>query len=176
MANQNGNSKRKKPERTKLTYFYINGELHKQLAKPNRGKDQISTWNYPQGRRVVYVYTDVLKRHEPAFKTKDVCEMVQRSRRTIEDVLAAGHIERPQRIYTLDERRKPYAYYWSEKDILSLLDYLGSLHLGRPRKDGEVVPRWLPTPSEVRAMIRNEEVIYVKKGDNFVPTWRATEI
>ena len=92
------------------------------------------------------------------------------------DYIKNGDIRRPQASYSLDENRNEHAYFWSEKDIMDLHAYLSSVHFGRPRKDGLVTPKDMPTASELRAMIRQGTVLYVKVGEQFVPTWRADTI
>lgn len=157
------------------TYFFLNDQVHRRLHV-NRGRDLLIAWNYPEGKRVKAAYSTTINRHKKAFTTPTVCKMVNRGRTTIELAMKHGMIERPQHTYGLDENRNFYQYMWREEDILDLLEYLASVHRGRPRKDGEITVHDLPTPREVRAMINDEQVLYVKQGDTYVPTWRAKEI
>lgn len=157
-----------------LRYFYLNGKLHKKLHI-NRGADTIWTWCYPDERRVAYTYSDVLRNKRPAFSTREVCKMLMRGRISLEEAMSRGDIPKPQRTYTLNEERKPYQFFWSEEDVLAAHAYFTTVHRGRPRKDGLVTPQRLPTARELRAMMRNEEVLYVKRGDQLVPTWRAED-
>lgn len=161
-------------KRPKLEYFYLGDDLHRRLFI-NRGTDTIKAWNYPKEKMMVYVYSDVLKRQRRAFTTKEVGQMLNRGRRTLEYAIINGMIERPQVTYGIDENKRQYQYMWSEKDIMALHAYLSTVHLGRPRKDGEVVPMHLPTPRELRAMINDENVLYIKQGDTFIPSWRAKD-
>lgn len=165
-------SRRKKPRTKPLRYFFYRGDLHKKIHI-NRPSDVITAWNYPKGALRQYVYSDVRRTGEQAFSTRQVEQMINRSQTTIKTILRDGMIPLPQRTYGLDAERNGYAYYWSEKDIMGLHDYLKTVHRGRPRKDGLVTPSDLPTASELRAMIRQGTVFYVKQGDEFVPTWRA---
>jgi hypothetical protein len=176
MVGRTGASNPKGNKRPSLPlYFYINEQVHRRL-RINRGQDIVVTWNYPEGKKITYNYTDTLRRFKPCFGTQAVAKMVMRKRLVIDIALRDGMIERPQRTYSLDESRKPLFYMWSEKDILDLLAYLSTVHRGRPRKDGQITPAYLPTPREVKAMINGEgETLWVKQGDNFVPTWRAKE-
>lgn len=164
----------KKPHTPPLRYFYLNGNLHKKLHI-NRGIDQITTWCYPLAKRIAYSYTDVKKRKEPAFTTKEVTKMLNRNRVVLEEAIMYGNIERPQFTYGLDENRKMCKYMWSEKNILEMHAFLSTVHRGRPRKDGLVTPQRLPTVRELRAIIRNDEVLYVKVGDEFKPVWQAED-
>lgn len=165
----------KKPKTKPLRYFFYRGDLCKKvhIHRPN---DIITAWNYPKGRLDKYVYSDVRRNGEMAFSTRQVEQMIGRSQKTIKNAIADGMIRKPQRTYGIDAERNGYAYYWSEKDIMELHDYLKTVHCGRPRKDGRVTPKELPTASELRAMIRQGTVFYVQVGDKFVPTWRADNI
>lgn len=176
MAQAQGATNRSRAKRPLLpTYFFLNDQIHRRLHI-SRGKDLLLAWNYPEGKRVRANYSTVINRHKKAFTTKQVCEMVNRGRLTIENAIIDGMIERPQHTYGLDEHRRIYQYMWREKDIMDLLEYLSSIHQGRPRKDGEITNNGLPTPRELRAMINDDHVLYVKQGETYVPTWRAKEI
>lgn len=162
---------RKKP----LTYFYLNGLLHRKL-RINRAQDEIITWCYPLAKRVTYTYSQVIRNKEPAFTTSQVCDMIGRRRTVVESSLTEGEVDRPQYTYALDDpEKKNYKYMWSEKDIMSLHDYLLTKHRGRPRNDGLIIPQAMPSKRELRAIIRQEELFYVKDGDEFKPIWRAQD-
>lgn len=175
MANEEGKGKTARKRTTKLNYFYLNDLLHKRLHI-NRGADTITTWCYPLHKRVAYTYSDVKKNKQPAFTTQEVCEMINRGRLTLEKAIRDGSIEEPQYTYGLNERKNKFKYMWSEKNIMELHAYLSSVHRGRPRKDGMITPQKLPTARELRAMIRQETILYVRDASGeFRPTWRADE-
>lgn len=156
-----------------ILYFFLNGDLHKKLHI-KRSADSIKAWNYPQARVMTYVYSDVRKMGQRAFSTMEVSQMINRSRRVIEEAILRGDIREPQSVYSLTGKPKRVAYKWREEDIMDLHAWLMTIHRGRPRLDGEIVPASnLPTARELRAMIRQETVLYVKQGDKFVPTWKA---
>jgi len=162
-------TKRKKT----LRYFFYNDELHKKLHI-NRAEDVITAWNYPQGRVMKYIYSDVRKRGEKAFSTPEVMKLVRRGRGTVLGAVDDGNIPRPQFTYGLDENRNLYKYYWSEKDIMALHAYLKTVHIGRPRHDDKITPGNLPSAAELRAMMKQGTVLYVKtESGEFVPTWQA---
>jgi hypothetical protein len=168
-------AKRKRPKTKPLRYFFYRGDLHKKIHI-NRGQNLITAWNYPKGTLEKYVYTDVRQNGEKAFSTEEVGELVNREVRTLKKAIKNGDVRKPQITYGLDENRNEFKYFWCEKDILDLHEYLSSVHYGRPRKDGRVTPKELPTASELRAMIRQGTVLYAKVGDEFVPTWRANNL
>lgn len=164
--------KEKKPWKRPLRYFYLNGELHRNL-RINRPANTIKAYNFTQGKTVTYVYSDVKKMHEKAFTSTEVAAMVNRSWRRIMKFIADGEIIPPQHVYVPDEPDRVVKYMWREKDIMQLHAYLLTVHRGRPRHDGEITPGKMPTATELRAMIRQEAILYVKRGDEFIPTWRA---
>lgn len=167
---------RKRNVRPKLYYFFINGKLHKRLHV-NRGSDQLTAWNYPDGKRMVYSYTDVLKRHQKAFTTPQVAKLIGRNPETVARAIWSDSIPEPQFTYGLDENRNKYKYMWREEDIVALHEYLSTVHKGAPRKDGGITPQALPTLREIRAMINEEEILYIKQDDDtFIPSWRAKDI
>lgn len=185
MAGKDGSGPNVRKKSRKLTYFYLDGQLtengpiipllHKSLHI-NRGADQITTWCYPLHKRVTYTYSDVRKRRGPAFTTKEVAEFLNRSRVTIEHAILDGNVSKPQFTYGLNERKNLYKYLWSEKDVMEAHAYFLTVHRGRPRKDGKITPSGLPTARELRAMMRNETILYVKdENGEFKPVWKAQD-
>lgn len=171
MAKQRrSNAAKKRP----LTLFFLNGKLHRKL-RIVRPEDKIETWCYPEHRRVVYTYSDVKRNYEPAFSTAEVAEMMGRNKKYVSKIVTDGCIEPPQMMYTMTAKKHPYGYRWSEQDIVNLHAYLMTVHRGRPRADGKTTPSAdIPTLRELRAMIRQEQIFYVKnENGEFVPTWRA---
>jgi hypothetical protein len=163
------------PKKRPLKYFYLNGLLHRKLHI-NRGADKVTTWCYPLHKRVTYTYTDVKKSLEPAFTTNEVGKMVNRGRVTIERAILEGKIEPPQFTYGLNEHKRKFKYMWHEKNILELHAHLSTQHFGRPRADGLITPKKLPTARELRAIIRQREILYVKdEHGNFKPVWDAED-
>jgi hypothetical protein len=160
----------------KLNYFFYHGNLHKKIHI-SRGADIITAWDYPAGKMCKHIYSDVRKNGERAFYTREVAEMVGRRRLALELAILEGKIQPPQHSYGLDGERKKYAYFWSEKDIMELHAHFVNIHRGRPRQDGMVTTQGLPTAAELRAMIRQNTILYVQKDDGtFVPTWQAEKI
>lgn len=156
-----------------LRYFYLNGQLHKSLFI-NRAADKITTWCYPLGKRVAYTYSDVKRNKQPAFNMTQVGQMLDKTRKTLEWAILDGNIPAPQHAYTIDQKRAMIKYLWSEEDIMNAHAYFMTVHRGRPRADGRINPSMHLTARELRAMIHQEEILYVRTDDGeFVPTWRA---
>ncbi len=181
MADEAGNKANGSKKSRQLNYFYVEVPehgllLHKSLQK-NRSTDTIIAWCYPLEKRVAYTYSVVRKNMKPAFTMAEVCEMLNRSRQTIELAILAGDIPAPQFTYGLSEKRGKYKYMFNESDIMETHSYLAQLHRGRPRKDGLKKNTNLPSPKELRAIIRQQPIMgYLDENGKFTPTWLAEEI
>lgn len=158
-----------------LKYFYLNGNLYK-ILRVVRPEDFVECWNYTEHKRQGLVWSDVRKRAERAYTMGEVTKMLCRTRVTLENAILDGRIPAPQRIYSLDLDKKPGKYMFSESDIFGVHDYLLTVHIGRPRKDGQITPGKMPTRGELRAMLRHDTVMYVKNDDGeFVPIWKEVD-
>ena len=170
MAVRKRNSVRKKPR-----YFYINQELHKSL-RVNRAEDLIYAWNYPQGKRVAYVWSVTQKNMQHAFSVSEVAKFFGRNPVVIKQYMLDGEIGKVQKTYSLDDRKSPGKYFFSEDDVRSLYEYLSTKNLGRPRKDGLQVQYPLPSRSELEAMLKQETILYMKdKAGEFAPIWKQPD-
>jgi hypothetical protein len=172
VVNEKGNPFRPTNKRSRLRYFFLNGELHKKV-RINRGADLLVAYNYTRHKQARYTYTDTLRHHERAFTTKEVAWMLNRERKVLNDAIQKSMIRMPA--YSYSEAGNKASYFWREKDIMEVHAYLATIHRGRPRKDGETTPQDMPTPRELKALIHNEEVLAIKKGDTYVPRWRAKD-
>lgn len=167
--------KRRSPNKRVVRYFYLNSDLHRVL-RIVRAQDFVEAWCFREEKRKGYVWSDVRKRMENAFTLQQVSSMIGRHRVQIEKYILAGEIRSPQRIYSLDEDRKPGKYFFSEADVLDLHDYLLTVHRGRPRKDGLITPGRMPSKAELRAMMRHDTVHYVKSSSGeFTPIWKEVD-
>ncbi len=163
MARENGKKARKRPR-----YFYLDGELHKVLTV-NRGRDFVITWNYPQAKRKMYVWSDVQKRKQRAMTITEVAQLVNRHRMTIDEYIREGWIKSPQRTYNIETRRLG-KHMFSEDDVMDLHDFMSEriLHHGRRMHNDN-----LPSKAELRALVREGRVLYARDeyGDE-VPMWK----
>ena len=170
MAVRKRNRVRKKPR-----YLYVNGDLHKVL-RVNRSEDLLYAWNYPKGKRVAYVWSETQKTMQRAFSVTEVAALFGRNPFVIKQYILDGEIKQVQKTYTLDERRNPGKYFFSEDDIRMLWEFLSGRNLGRPRKDGELVQYPLPSKAELEAMLKHETILYMKDASgDFMPVWKQPE-
>jgi len=165
---------RKKAQR-RLLYFYLNDTLHRALHV-NRADDTIIAFNFVEGKRVAYNYTDVQKNKKHAYSISEVAKLINRHVDTIKRHLRSKDIRKPQQAYALDDKDKLGRYYFTDEDIKEIREFFKTVHIGRPRKDGKVTASNIPSRTELEAMLRNETVLYVKDKDgDFVPVWKAPE-
>lgn len=175
MAAEERTGTRQRRSRPVIRYFYLNKDLHKVL-RVVRAEDLVEAWNYREGKVMVYVWSDVRKRMENCFPLQQVGQMVNRHRVQIENYILYGKIRTPQRIYTLDGHKKPGKYFMSESDVLELHDYLLTVHIGRPRKDGRITPGRMPSKAELKALMRHGTMMYVKNAEGeFTQVWKEVD-
>lgn len=161
----------KRSKKPSLRFFYLDGDLHKVLSV-TRAQDLVVCWNYTKAKRVGYIWSDVRRRHDKAFTMKQVSVMLERHRVTIERDILRGNIRAPQASYSLSTGAKR-AYYFSEQDVLDLHDYLLTVNIGKPRPDGVINPKDMVSRNELKAMMKNDVMTYVKNDDGeFIPVWR----
>jgi hypothetical protein len=159
----------------KLRHFYINDELHKVLRQ-SRAEDVLVAWNYKLGKRVAYVLSDVNKNMQNAYPISQVVKIIGKHEDTIKRHLYLGNLKFPQQVYSLNGNKTPGKYYWSEDDIRNMHDFFKTVHRGRPRNDGTITPGNMPSRAEIEAMMRQENILYIKNDDGtFVPVWKQPE-
>jgi len=162
-------------ENKRWNYFYLNGELHKTLTV-KRSDNLIVTWNYNQHKRVAYGMIDAYSRRQRAYTTGQLAKLLGRELGTIRKHLMAGYIRKPQAAYTFDEAETVIRYMFSEDDVREAYDYFKTVHIGRPRVDGEINNSDLVSKPELEALMRNEKVLYTKADDGtYVPVWKQPE-
>lgn len=152
-------------------YFYVNGKLHK-VIQQNRGLDAVVSWCYEDRCRYRYSLADIRAKAGKAYSSSEVEKLIGRHKTYIAKLVADGTVKRPQQAYSLDGSFTPSKFWWSEQDILDLHDYFAHTHTGRPRKDGLITARAMPSRAELVAMMRNDTAVYVKEGESFVPVWK----
>lgn len=167
-SNERKKANKRKPRLP--NYFFFNDRLYKRL-RVKRERDLVLVWSYSQDRRVGLTYSYVLNNQKPAFTTREVAEMIGRSYRTVVGAVQLGALE-PPAIYAYPSR-KVHTYRWRDTDILKLHDWFLTQYKGG--HGSTTVQRGLPSRRELIAMINQEEILYVKEGDEFVPTWRAKD-
>lgn len=169
-----GKQKRATKQR-RVLYFYLNGDLHRSLHI-NRADDTIIAFNFREGKRVGYNYSDVRKNRMHAYSISEVAKLINRHVDTLKRHLRSGNIRKPQQAHAIDDKTKLSRYYFTEEDIREIREFFRTVHIGRPRNDGEVTASNIPSKAELEALLKNESVLYIKgKDGEFVPVWKAPE-
>jgi len=153
--------------------FYLNGNLHRALHI-SRARDLITAYDYMEEKTKVYSLSDVRRNMQNAFTVTQAAELVDRHRDRIKEYMEEGHIEVPQREHAI-EHGAPGRYFFSEDDMMELRDFMATVHIGRPRKDGRVTNNRVPSREELRAIMQSGKMLYVKENEEFVPVWKAKE-
>ena len=151
------------PTRKKFLYFFLNDKLHKVLSS-SRSKDQLIAWCYPDKKRVLYSYSQAYKSMENAYSIKQVGELLNKHKVTIEDYILEGKIREPQRAYPIGNHESSWSkYMFNQKDILELHEFI--LDSGHSNK--------VPSRAELLALLKNNIILYTKTESGFVPVWKA---
>jgi len=147
-------------------YFFLNNKIHKVL-RLSRAKDELVAWCYPDKKRVLFSYSQVKKNMENAYSTKEVSDILQRHKVTIEDYILDGKIKRPQVVYPIgNPESKWFKFMFSVSDILDLHEFI--LDSGYSNN--------MPSRAELLAILRHNMILYTKTNDGqFVPVWKAEE-
>jgi hypothetical protein len=158
-----------------LRYFFLNDELHRTL-NVLRPDDMLIAWNYPQHKRVAYVLSDCKLHMQRAYGVNEVAEMFGRRRASIFRYIYDGNIPAPAKNYSLTGSTKEGKYFFNEKDIFGLHDYLMTVSVGRPRNDGERRATNAPSRRELEALLRNDTMLYIKtSAGEFAPVWKQPD-
>lgn len=161
---------------TSIRYFFLNGECHKVL-KISRAEDIVVAWNYPQGKRVTYVWSVAKRDLQRGYTIAKVAELLNRKRLVIHRYIYQGKIKRPTQIYTIGkESTRPGKFILSEDDIRDLHSYLMTVHRGKPRSDGQKTIVNLISKAELEALLKEEKILYAKDASGeFVPVWKQPD-
>lgn len=159
----------------KFRHFYINGKLHKVLRQ-SRAEDLVVAWDYESGKRVAFSLSELKKTMQHAYPISNVVKIIGKHEDTIKMHLYKGNLKFPQQSYSLNGNKTPGKYYWSEDNIREMHTFFKTVHRGRPRKDGSITPGNMPSRAEIEALMRQENILYIKSDDGtFVPVWKQPE-
>jgi hypothetical protein len=155
--------KKRPGTRKKFLYFFLNNKLHK-VIRSSRSKDEIIAWCYLDKKRVLYSFSDVEKNMENAYTMVQVGEILGRHKVTLEEYILQGKISQPQRIYPISKpESKWYKFMFSESNIVKIHEYI--LEAGYSKN--------IPSKAELKALLKNNMILYTKTEGGFVPVWKA---
>jgi hypothetical protein len=155
--------KKRSRVRKKFLYFFLNNKLHK-VIRLSRARDEVVAWCYSDKKRVMYSYLDAEKNMETAYTIKQTGQILGRHKVTIEEYILQGKISIPQKVYPISNPESSwYKFMLSESDIFKLHEYI--LEAGYTKD--------LPSKAELRALLKNNIILYTKTDSGFVPVWKA---
>lgn len=164
------NGKYAKKERRMM--FFLNGELHR-LVKTNRSANICYAFNFDKKEIVKYTYKDYKKFSQRAFKIGEVAEIMRRHPDRIRVGIEDGLIKRP---HIVEYKNRSGIFYFSEDELYEIRNYFAGLHRGRPRNDGIIVSKNVPTEQELDAVLGKTQMLYIRTKDGkYVPVWKANE-
>lgn len=153
----------RKKQTKRFSYFFLNNKIHKVLNY-SRAKDELIAWCYPDKKRVLYSYSQVIKNMENAYSTKQVAQILNKHKITIEDYILEGKIKYPQKVYPISNPESNwYKFMYSESDIIDIHEFI--LESGYSKN--------MPSKNELRALLKNNIILYTKTDSGFVPVWKA---
>lgn len=155
-------------------FFFIDEKLYR-VIRTNAPANLIEAWDYEAIERVNLLYSDYRTKAKRAVTTKVAADIMNVSKRTLIRAYVGGHIREPVQSYPIGNQ-SPNTYetrWWGVHNLLEAHEYFMTVHRGRPRHDGVIVPNQnLPTRAEIIAKMQNETVFYVKgEGDRFIPVY-----
>lgn len=170
-------------------WFFVDKQLHKRL-KVDRSNDLILCWNFGEGKRVVYTLSSTKIKMRPCFSTNQAAEFLGKTKWLLLKYIQLGMLPTPiQALMPGQKKRQTTRYRWSEDDIMAARDFFATRkenpadydiaeYMGKGPNVGwqNPVKGEVPTRRELRALMNNEEILYVKgKDGEFLPTWRAKD-
>jgi hypothetical protein len=155
---------KRKQSPKKFLYFFLNNKIHKVL-KRSRARDELIAWCYPDKKRVLYSYSQVDKNMQNAYTTKQVGELLNKHKVTIEEYILQGKVKQPQRVYPIGNPDSTWnKFMFSETDILDIHQFI--IDTGYSKN--------VPSRAELQALLKHNMILYTKSSEGkFVPVWKA---
>jgi len=162
----------KRRDRVKKLY-YFNGHLYR-VIKHNRGEGVVyATDVYNSEEQVLLSYVEFKNKAYNAYTLAGAAKLLNRAKRTIEMLVKAGYVSSVDRV-PMGPGRHYYAL--SREAVLDVHKVLSMRTGHRPRKDGSVLVKGLPSREELMTEMKNEITLYARNKDgDFVRIWEAEE-
>lgn len=157
-------------------FFFINKRLHR-ILKINRPANLVEAWCYADACKVTILYTEYKTKGEKAVSITEAAKLMNTSKDTIKRAIYSESVHRPQQAYPIGNMNKnslrAKSYYLSLENLLEIWEYQMTVHQGRPRYDGEIMPNQrLPTRAELIARFSDEVVLFSRSdAEHYVPLY-----
>lgn len=154
------------------TLFFMNNQLHR-LIRKSYANNICYAFSYETNKVEKYTYKDYKKFKKKAYLISEVSRILRRHPDRIRVAFYEGGVKRP---FLLEYKGRTPVYYFSEDDIYRLRDYFATVHRGRPRSDGLITSRDVPSVGEIDAILGKRTALYVRTPEGeFIPVWRQED-
>jgi hypothetical protein len=171
-----GNMKKKhnRTEQKKAwKWFFLNGQLHR-LLSVSYGRDECVAWCYPEDKRKLYQWSDIRRRASRGFTVTQVAKMMNRNNQQINRYIWSGQIANPAK--AVGPGSNFSVRIFTEEEVFKIREVVANQSIGRPRKDGIIVPRNVPSREEIYAKMKYNAQLYIKTEDGrFIPLYEAED-
>lgn len=151
--------------------FFLDKNLVR-LITSNRGANIVYLFNITESKEQTMLLSDFKKHRKRAYTFSNTARLLDRSNMQLYRYIHRGLIKPPMGILPGGERMFTKKSYYSEDDVFEIRRVMGSLHRGRPRKDGKTTNNHVLTEQELRAKMGDALMLYTKTKDGrFVPVW-----
>lgn len=158
-------------------YFFLNDILHRRFAI-NRQTNLIVAWDFTNHVKVTYMYSDYLKKRQPAFTIGEAGKLCNRSYWRTYHVIFKELEMTPHKAYNPGKDTDWYQYYVSPEQVMVIYDYYASVRQGiKQTGHGK---RWLkesdslPLRQEVLGAMNLHATHYIEDEEgNLIPVFRA---
>jgi hypothetical protein len=152
--------------------FFINNDLVR-LLHSNKAANIVKFYNMSQGKEQNMLYSDFKKHRKRAYTVANTARLLNRSRVQFARYIASGLIPTPISDNINGERGLQIKAYYSEDHIFEIREIMSTIHFGRPRNDGLVTSKNVPTEQELRSKMGDAIMLYTKTADGrFIPVWQ----
>ena len=152
--------------------FFLNDCLVK-VIHINKSSNIVIIYNVKEDKRQSLLYTDFKKHRKRAYTVANAARLLNRSRLQFSKYIASGLIPAPIADSIDGERGLQIKAYYSEDHLFEIREIMSTIHHGRPRSDGLVTPRNVPTEQDLRSKMGDAIMLYTRTSDGrYIPTWQ----
>jgi hypothetical protein len=154
------------------TIFFLNKNLVR-VVHSNRASNIVYLYNYAQDKDQSMLLSDFRKHRKRAFTIGNTIKIFRKSRIQFERLIKAQLIPPPTGATLNGERKWQKMSYYSEDDLFNIREGMCNIHVGRPRKDGQItIGKNVPTEKDLRSLIGDAIMLYTQTKDGeFIPVW-----
>lgn len=152
--------------------FFLDGDLVK-LIHSNKASNIVEFYNVNKGKNQSMLYSDFKKHRKRAYSVANAARLLNRSRLQFGKYIASGLIPAPIGDSIGGERGLRIKSYYSEDHLFEIREIMTTIHHGRPRNDGKISPRNVPSEQDLRSKMGDAIMLYTRTSDGrFIPTWQ----